>query len=66
MTIYIQFNKVFFNIVKVLIESIECFRRSGKFQVGSTAEEIVVLVALRKKYFTWCQILLSKIYLYTF
>ena len=39
--------------------------RSGKTQVGSKAERIIVLGGLRKKYLTRCQILRSKDYLYT-
>ena len=48
---------VFQNIVKDLFKSIECLHRTGKIQLGSTAEEIIVLGALRKKYLTCFQIL---------
>ena len=46
-TIFIQFNKVFFNIVKDLLKSIERLSRSGKVQIGSKAEGIIVLSDLR-------------------
>ena len=61
-----QFNKkVFPNLVKDFFKSIECLRWSGKIEVGSTAETIIVLGALRMKYLTCCQILRSKDYPYT-
>ena len=63
--LYTVQQKVFSNIVKVLFKSIERLRRSGKMQIGSKAEIIIVLGILRKKYLTRCQILLSKDYLYT-
>ena len=63
--IYIQINKVFFNIVKDLLNSIERLFRSGKTQLGSKAERIIVLGSLRKKYLTHCKILRSKVYLNT-
>ena len=50
--------------MKDLFKSIECIRRSGKIQVISTAERIIVLGALRKKHLTCFQILRSKDYLY--
>ena len=59
-----QFNKVFFNIVKVLFKSIERLCRSEKTQTVSKVEGIIVLGSLRKKYLTRCQILRSKDYLY--
>ena len=46
-TIFIQFNKVFFNIVKDLFKSIEGLSRSGKVQIGSKAQGIIVLGCLR-------------------
>ena len=55
-----QFNKVFSNILKDLFKSLERLGRSGKIQVSSKAEEIIVLGGLRKKYLTRCQILHSK------
>ena len=38
--------KVFFNIVKDLFKSIERLRRSGKVQMGSKAEGIIVVGCL--------------------
>ena len=55
---------MFSNIVKDLFKSIERLRRSGKMQIGSKAEKIIVLGGVRKKYLTRCQILRSKDYLY--
>ena len=49
--------------MKDLFKSIERLCRSGKIQVGSKAEGIIVLDGLSKKYLTRCQILLSKGYL---
>ena len=49
--------------MKNLFKSIERLCRSGKTQVGSKAEEIIVLGDLSKKYLTRCQILRSKYYL---
>ena len=46
-TIFIQFNKMFFCIVKDLFKSIEGLSRSGKVQIGSKAEPIIVLGGLR-------------------
>ena len=46
--------------MKDLFTSIERLCRSGKTQVGSKAEGIIVLGGLRKKYLTRCQILRSK------
>ena len=57
--------KVFYNLMKDLFKSIERLPRSGKTQVGSKAEGIIVLGGLSKKYLTRCQILPSKDYLYT-
>ena len=51
--------------MKDLFKSIERLCRSGKTQVGSKAQWIVVLGGLSKKYLTRCQILSSKDYLYT-
>ena len=51
--------------MKDLFKSIEHLCRSGKTQVGSKAERIIVLGGLRKKYLTRCEILRSKDYLYT-
>ena len=51
--------------MKDLFKSIERLCRSGKTQVGSKAERIIVLGRLSKKYLTRCQILRSKDYLYT-
>ena len=51
---------MFFNIVKDLFKSIERLRKSGKMQIGSKAEGIIVLGGLRKNYLTRCQILRSK------
>ena len=62
--LYAVQQKVFSNIVKDLFKSIEHLNRSGKIQVGSKAEGIIVLGGLRKKYLTRCQILRSKVYLY--
>ena len=56
---------MFFNLKKDLFKSIERLCRSGKTQVGSKAEGIIVLGGLSKKYLTRCQILRSKDYLYT-
>ena len=39
--------KVFFNIVKDPFKSIQRLRRSGKVQMGSKAEGIIVLGGLR-------------------
>ena len=64
-TIYMQFNKKFFNIVKVLFKSIERICRSGKKQIYSKAERVIDLGGLRKKYLLRCQIVRSKDYLYT-
>ena len=50
--------------MKDLFKSIERLCRSGKTQVGSKAEGIIALGVLRKKYWTHCQILRSKDYLY--
>ena len=55
---------MFSNIVKDLFKSIERLRRSGKMQIASKAEEIIVLGGVRKKDLTRCQILRSKDYLY--
>ena len=49
--------------MKDLFKSIERLCRSGKTQVGSKAEGIIVLGGLSKKYLTRCQILRSKDYL---
>ena len=46
--------------MKDLFKSIERLRRSGKTQVGSKAEGVIVLGGLSKKYSTRCQILRSK------
>ena len=51
--------------MKDLFKSIERLCRSGKTQVGSKSEGIIVLGGLSKKYLTRCQILRSKDYLYT-
>ena len=51
--------------MKDLFKSIERLCRSGKTQVGSKAEGIIVLGDLSKKYLIRCQILRSKNYLYT-
>ena len=56
---------MFFNIVKDLFKSLEGLSRSGKVQLGSRAEGIIVLGGLSKKYLTRCQISRSKYYLYT-
>ena len=56
---------MFFKILKDLFKLIERLYRSGKTQIGSKAERIIVLGSLRKKYLTRCQILRSKDYLYT-
>ena len=56
---------MFFNIVKDLFKSFERQSRSGKVQIDSKAEVIIVLGGLRYKYLTRCQISLSKYYLYT-
>ena len=50
--------------MKNLFKSIERLCRSGKTQVGSKADEIIVLGGLIKKCLTRCQILRSKDYLY--
>ena len=63
--LYTVKQKVFFNIMKDLFKSIERLCRSGKTQVVSKAEWIIVLCGLSKKYLTRCQILRSKDYLYT-
>ena len=47
-------------IVKVLFKSIESLCRSGKTQLGSKADKIIVLGGLRKKYLTRCQNFRSK------
>ena len=46
--------------MKDLFKSIERLCRSGKTQVGSKAEGIIVLGGLSKKYLTRCRILRSK------
>ena len=51
--------------MKDLFKSIERLCRSGKTQVGSKAEWIIVLGGLRNKYLTRCRILRSKGYLYS-
>ena len=51
--------------MKDLFKSNECLCRSGKTQVGSKAEGIIVQRGLSKKYLTRCQILRSKDYLST-
>ena len=51
--------------MKDLFKSIERLCRSGKTQVGSKAERIIVLGGLSEKYSTRCLILRSKGYLYT-
>ena len=51
--------------MKDLFKSNEHLCRSGKTQVGSKLEKIIVLGGLRKKYLTRCQILRSKDYLDT-
>ena len=56
---------MFFNIVKDLFKSIERLCRSGKTQIDSKAEGIIILSSLRKKYLTRCLILRSKDYLKT-
>ena len=56
---------MFFNIVKVLLKSIERLCKSAKTQIGSKAEGIRVLGSLRKKFLTRCLILRSKDYLKT-
>ena len=48
-TIFIQFNKVFFNIVKDFFKSFEVLCRSEKGQRGSKGEILFVLGSLRKK-----------------
>ena len=58
-----QFNKKGFSILKVLFKSIERLCRSVKTQIGSQAEQIIVLGSLRKKYLKRCQMLRSKDYL---
>ena len=50
--------------MKDLLKSIERLCRSGKTQVGSKTEVIIVLGGLRKEYLTRCQNLRSKDYLY--
>ena len=50
--------------MKVLFKSVERLCRSGKIQIGSKAEGIIVLGGLRKKYLISFQILHSKDYLY--
>ena len=62
--LYAVYQKVFSNRVKVLFKSIMRLRRSGKFQVGSKAEKIIVLSGLRRKYLTRGQILCLNDYLY--
>ena len=49
--------------MKDLFKSIERLCRSGKTQVRSKAEGIIVLGGLSKKYLTRCQTLRSKGYL---
>ena len=44
---FIQFNKVFFNKVKDLFKSIGRLRRSGKVEMDSKEEGIIVLGGLR-------------------
>ena len=51
--------------MKDLFKSIERLCRSGKTEVGSKAEENIVLGCLSKKHLTRCRILRSKDYLYT-
>ena len=51
--------------MKDLFKSVERLCRSGKTQIESKAEGIIVLGGLRKKYLTRCQILRSKYFLYT-
>ena len=51
--------------MKHWFKSIERLCRSGKTELGSKAEEIIVLGGLSKKYLTRCEILRSKDYLYT-
>ena len=51
---------MFFNIVKDLFKSIGGLLTSGKVQIVSRGERIVVLGALRKKYLTRCQASRSK------
>ena len=51
--------------MKDLFKSIERLCRSGKTQVGSKAERIIVLGGLSKKYLTRCETLRSEDYLYT-
>ena len=63
-SLYAVQQKVFLIIVKDLFKSIERLRRSGKIQVMSKAEGIIVLDGLRRKYLTRCQILRSKDYLH--
>ena len=46
--------------MKDLFKSTERLCRSGKTQVGSKAEGIIVLGGLSKKYLTRCRILRSK------
>ena len=50
--------------MKDWFKSIERLFRSGKTQLGSKAEGIIVLSSLKNKYLTRCQILRSKDYLY--
>ena len=57
---------MFLNIVKDLFKSIERLSRSGKVQIGSKAEGVIILGELMLKYYwTRCQISRSKYYLYT-
>ena len=56
---------MFFNLMKDLFKSIEGQSRSGKVQICSKAEGIIVLGGLRYKYLVRCQISSSKYYLYT-
>ena len=56
---------MFSNIVKDLFKSTERQRRSGKTQVGSKAERIIVLGGLSKKYLTRCQILRKRLSIYS-
>ena len=56
---------MFFNIVKDLFKSFAGLLTSGKIQIRSRGERIVVLAGLRKKYLTRCQASRPKYYLYT-
>ena len=48
------------NIVKDLFKSIGRLHRSGKIQVGSKEESLIVLGGLGRKYLTRCQISAQK------